>query len=325
MVTARIGGDIADEYTHINDLKDLHALRQQEYERMFITVETWKWPYSFFLFFFFFWLKKHLNALLFTLQFWAGLDVKEPLVIRCSTPTCLFWEDGDRFVLALKDFSFDSTGCSSKVMADEEEEDEPEDEDEPEGQWKKREDEGIAGLLGILIGLLPIRLITLLAVSVRCGDSEVVLLVDTSSWSLSTTCFSIAKAWEFSCTLSDMRSVAAVILSSSRWTFSELRSMQLVARCNVFRNSFRPSSFAGLVWEHVMVSLTRWQCIGLGGAVRAWGVVLEGFGEGFEAWKQQDDEEIHGDGWENVCSIELPSLSSLLSKFSIKLSSEKEW
>ncbi len=196
-----------------------------------------KWPYSFF---FFFWRKKHLNALLFTLQFWAGLDVKEPLVIRCCTPTCLFWEDGDRFVLTLKDLSFDSTGFSSKVMADEEEEDEPEDEDELEGQWEKREDEGIAGLLGILIDLLPIRLTTLLAVSVPCGDSEVVLLVDTSSWSFSTTCFSIAKAWEFSCTLSDMRSVAAAILSPSKWTFSELCSMQLVARCNVFRNSFRP-------------------------------------------------------------------------------------
>ncbi len=277
-------------------------------------METWKWPYSFF---FFFWLKKHLNALLFTLRFWAGLDVKEPLVIRCCTSTCLFWEEGDRFVLALRDFPFDSTGCSSKVMADEEEEEE----EESEGQWEKREDEGIAGLLGTLSDLLPIRLTTLLAVSVPCGDSEVVLLVDTSSWSFSTTCVSIAKAWEFSCTLSDMRSVAAAILSPSRWTFSELCSMQLVACCNVFRNSFRPSSFAGLVWEHVMVSLTLWQCIGLGGAVRAWGVVLEGFGGGFEAWKQQDD----GDSWENVCSIELQSLWSPLSKLSIKLSSEKEW
>lgn len=100
--------------------------------------------------------------LLISLCFWEGLDINEPLVIRCG-------EDGKGFVFTallsdtaleawLKDLPLDKADCSSRVMADEED-----DEDEQVEQCERREEEVIAGLTGTLSDILPHLLPSVLA------------------------------------------------------------------------------------------------------------------------------------------------------------------
>lgn len=71
-----------------------------------------------------------------------------------------------------------------------------------------------------------------------------VLVVARSDCNRSTTCVRTTKAWELSCTVSDMRSVAAAIFSPRSLMSLVLLSMELAASCTVILSSSRLSCFA---------------------------------------------------------------------------------
>lgn len=103
------------------------------------------------------------------------------------------------------------------------------------------------------------------SVALGLGELMSALVVVRSICSLSTTCVRRTKAWELSCTVSDMRSVAAAIFSPRSLMSLVLFSMELAASCTVDLNSSRLSCLASSTGG---ISTTRWWCMGLGGAVR---------------------------------------------------------
>lgn len=98
------------------------------------------------------------------------------------------------------------------------------------------------------------------------------LLVARSICSLSTTCLRRTRACELSCTVSDMSSVAAAILSPSSLMSLVLLSMELAASCTVDLSSSRLSCLASSTGATRGTSNSRRGCMGLGGAVRIRGL-----------------------------------------------------